>query len=149
MSSKPNNKEIPADVLTVWAYQKSNIPVGTMLHEHFRKIIKDNPEFFPWESKYDTIPKEVHDAHKTEKNAYINDKLEKERQEREKDGEGSNTYHTYSVLVTMPSRPDYERACKDFVKKKREVENQVIAEKRKLKQIWDKHYAPYGLQFRG
>lgn len=64
-------KDIPSEVLWVFALQYSCTPVGTSVFEECERIIAKYPEFFPWETKYNSIPQEVHDAYRIENNGGV------------------------------------------------------------------------------
>jgi hypothetical protein len=59
-------KNIPNEVIEVWAYQMSKRPVGTETYKRLQDIINKYPEHFPQEHIYNSIPNEVHIKYREE-----------------------------------------------------------------------------------
>lgn len=57
-------QDTPNEVLWVLLSPKM---VGSDTYEEIERIIAKYPEYFPWETKYNSIPKEVHEAYIKEK----------------------------------------------------------------------------------
>ena len=62
-----NYQNVPSDVLMVHSLMLiQHIPVDAATYAKCKKIVDNNPLYFPWEAKYHSIPKEVHEAYNKE-----------------------------------------------------------------------------------
>jgi hypothetical protein len=143
MSKEITFDDIPLDVWEVWAIQIVGQPVGMATWTRCDEIIKNNPEYFPWEHKYESIPKSVHEAYKAEAflpwDFYPTD----------------NKDAFTGVIPNLPPpnpEPQPQRTISELfgllIRQEREAQDRKRAEKKKAKALWDKHYSKYGLEYR-
>jgi hypothetical protein len=140
---KIHDDGIPEDVWFVWI--ASQQPMGLEMYEKCQKIINENPKYFPWEHKYNSIPKEVHEAYLDEKYPNRHEPFI---------GGGSVGRGILELINEQPvSFADTEE--KSLVEIFESVINfQETARKQREKQyqkdkaLWDKHYKKYGLKYR-
>ena len=59
-------KDIPSEVYEAMCIGSLSI-VGMELYNRYQEIVKKYPEHFPWETKYNSIPSEVHEAYAIER----------------------------------------------------------------------------------
>lgn len=134
--------DVPLEVWEVWAIQLVGQPVGMKTWNRCNETIKRYPEYFPWEYKYDKIPKEVHQAYDREAHPERYEPLNLENRE----------WFTGIIPNIPPPEPQPERTISEMfsllVKQEREAEDRKRAEKKKAKAIWNKHYYKYDLEFR-
>lgn len=127
---------IPNEVVWVYIIQWGKQAVGSNTYEEMERIIEKYPKYFPWEHKYKSIPKEIHEAYRREKNP-----------DRDKpivcSGEGLLAQIKTSKVM-KPSELNIEKFFKDLeddYKKEQE-------KKDKNKVLWDKYYSKYDLEYR-
>jgi len=123
--------------------------VGKKLYDRANEIQLKYPEAFPWEAKYRSIPKEVHEAYQQELSAY--------HRSQPSLFEGA-PMGIIAISKWMEEQNQKERErTKDFTPKQRidELMDSLRAkEKREAldlksrKRIWDNHYKPYKLAYR-
>lgn len=144
------DKEIPYDVFQVQIMEHYGALVGEETYEWAMEVIKNNPKYFPWWAKYNSIPQEVHDAYRAE--AFPPITWESWSQNANK-GDG-----IMEVIRRAEAKPEIipEEKPKslteliDFVYEMEEHQKmkEELARKEK-KALWDKHYKKYGLEYRG
>jgi len=62
------NEDIPKEVMYVWVAQShNNGMMGSEMYNECKRIIKLYPKYFQWEHKYESLPKEVHEAYLEER----------------------------------------------------------------------------------
>lgn len=153
--------ETPSDVAWVWVIQQSGQPVGLQTYEEIERVIDENPEYFPWEHKFKSIPKEVYQAYRFEAFppreltdeefllCYNNENLiNKEgnpsgKSIMEQIGENKPT-----LLKTLTGKEIADMFRKSLKEDEKRLQD-AKTEHNRLKAIWDKHYAIYKLEFRG
>lgn len=144
-------QDVPADVQMVWAHQYSKMPIGLDTLNRMKEIIRANPEYFPWETKYDSIPQEVHDAYRKEKNAEF-DKIWKEF--------ASHNEKYIGIIPSMLKAGEHipeimqvpEKSISEIMSDLFKMEDYKRQQKRKQheedKALWDKYYKAYQLEYR-
>lgn len=133
-------EKIPDEVM--WVLMVSSGFVGRSTYDKCQEIISRYPEYFPWEHKYKSIPKEVHEAYLDEVNPlrhepivilegglHLRDQIRKE-------------YISINKTVTQK---DFEDMFNEMAK----MEQERIEKRKKEKALWDKHYKIYGLEYKG
>jgi len=129
---------IPTEVQEVMVYNYVKY-VGRETMERVRIIIDKYPEWFPWEHKYKSIPQEVHDAYFAEKYPKPDFKSSTKGIYEQMKEKPVNTNLTIDSLRDMLNKLfDYDR------------ERALIREyeKQKDKELWDKHYSKYNLEYK-
>ena len=137
-------KDIPDEVLWASVIISTSHGIGVDTYEKIEEIIAKYPEYFPWETKYNSIPKEVHQA-------YIKEKYP----DRDKpivctsDGEGLYSKIKNEPFVYRKYTPE------EIVEWFRQLDtittnarNAAIVQRKKDKKLWDKHYKKYNLEYR-
>ena len=136
--------EMPKEVQLVLAIQYHNQPVGLDTLKMIDDVMSRNPKYFPWEIKYKSIPREVHEAFRNEcyppKNWEANIPY----------GEGIfaeiNKYNLSQSPITEESLAEMFKLMKESENNRHREEK---AEKLRVMKIWDKHYKKYNLEFKG
>ena len=126
--------DVPLEVFEVWAIQTAGQPVGMSTWDYCDAIIKKYPEWFPWEHKYDKIPKRVHEA-------YCKELMEPQPVEQE-----SGLPVTVQQIKESPVSFTEMISCLFKSEQKRRESQQ--RERKRRKSIWDRHYKKYKLEFR-
>ena len=138
--------ETPEDVIWVWSIRLSCKYVGQKTMLKIDKIINENPEYFEWEHKYKSIPKEVHEAFQNE------------------------CYPKTNPPSVFYTGEEYKKNLEDFIAQKepeQPLTNEIIMkiignihdiemkrleeekiERNRVKVIWNKHYSKYKLEYR-
>lgn len=129
---------MPLEVQEVIAYSYVKY-VGRETMERINTIIDKYPEWFPWEHKYKSIPKEVHDAYYKEK--YPNPDFKPlvkgiYEQMKEQPRETTFTINSLREIFNRLFDDDNEKALLRQYKKQQD------------KELWDKHYSKYNLEYR-
>lgn len=142
--------KIPDDVYHVKFIQHCGQPVGSETYNWCQEVISKNPQHFPWEHKYKSIPQEVHDAYYLERNGESREDQMNRIFKRPQFEEGKGIR---STIVTIPPNPplnwdDLVQALKDSHKRELDQIEKARKDRIEHKKIWDKHYKPYGLEFR-
>jgi hypothetical protein len=136
-------KDIPHDVLWVWMINGAKQPIGKQAYDKATKIIDDYPEYFPWEHKYSKIPQEVHDAFERECFPERFKPIEYKH-----NSQGLNEIMNQPITQTKLTQQDLI----DFFYKMEELEQkrrkEMEEKEKRAKEIWDKHYKKYGLEYR-
>lgn len=142
-------EDIPEDVWWVWTIQWCGYPVGLDTWEKAKAIMKANPDYFPWETKYDSIPQHVHDAYFKEKNAWMT-KLYKETRPESFIGIIPSIMKMDEAMKEYQPEPpkSLSEMLRDLAKMEDDKRRREEEEYAKNKSIWDKHYKPYGLEYR-
>jgi len=131
---------IPKEVAEAMCIRMSRF-VGKARMDRYQDIVARYPEWFPWETKYRSVPQEVHDAYWKEKYPPLDfskprkglwEQINKKPQKIKK-GEAQSIVEMLEELFKIE-------------KKQRKKE---IARKKKDKKLWDKYYKPYKLEYRG
>ena len=146
---KTNN--IPHEVAWVLCVQMGQMPLGRDGYKKAQEIIEKYPEHFPWEHKYKSIPKEVHDAFESE--CYpergkpiesIFDDLEEGLGLREQ----VKNQTCATAIPTKLTKDDFVRFLDEMEEAERKRKEEERAEEIRVKNIWDKHYKKYNLKYR-
>lgn len=129
---------IPAEVQEVMVYNHVKY-VGRETMERIRTIIDKYPEWFPWEHKYKSIPQEVHDAYHKEKYSKQDLKLSGGIYERMKEQTYINTSFNIDFLNNL-----FNKLCNY------DAERELLRQykRQKDKELWDKHYSKYNLEYK-
>lgn len=129
-----NYKDTPEEVLWVWCLPKT---VGSDTYEKAERIVKKYPKYFPWEHKYESIPKEVHEA-------YWNEKYPDRNKPIECTGIGLKEQLKKSNSYKPITKEYFIKWCKDFTN----IYQEELLNKKKDKDLWDKYYKKYNLEYR-
>lgn len=127
---------IPAEVQEVMVYNHLKY-VGRETMERVRTIIDKYPEWFPWEHKYKSIPQEVHDA-------YYEEKYPKRDLELPSKG-------IYEQMKQTPVSFTIDSLCELFDKLYDDNDEKALLrqyKRQKDKELWDKHYSKYNLEYK-
>lgn len=110
--------------------------MGANLYNKIKDIIERYPQYFPWEHKYSSIPEDVHKAYREELEVTLSLYLDREKP-------------IYSPPKDNGDFYEYMQACIDFIHQCgiRNIDERIAANKIE-KEIWDKHYSKFGLEFR-
>lgn len=150
------SKEIPAEVWLVFSIQYNGVPIGTTAYEHCQKIIDKYPEHFPWEHRYKKIPQEVHDAYNKEKGFSSESLLMKtplfDDVKSNPDGGIFQAMKEQEVQMKKQREEDkgkdFRQLFTEFYEALGRGEETRRKEVKRSMDIWNKHYKPYGLEFR-
>jgi hypothetical protein len=147
-----NVNDMPEDVAWVWAIQMVDRPVGFDTLTEMKAIIKANPKYFPWETKYASIPQSVHDAYWEEKNIGVRKLWDETFTHTPEDGGFIGIIPTIMKMAEAPPIPQQERSWTELfntlLKEEQDKRESEKATLKKEKSLWDKHYKPYGLEYR-
>lgn len=141
-------EDIPSEVWWVFSILMSGHPVGMKTCNEIHAIIEKYPEHFPWEHLYKSIPESVHDAFSREcyperyrpfEEVFADVNSQKGLMQQIRDTPLFKTPSTQQELIQM---------FDNYEKRLRDDHNKKIAEQKRIKSIWDKHYKKYGLECR-
>lgn len=142
--------DIPKEVLYIQMMEASPFPwyVGIDEYNRVEAIKKKYPEHFPWHAKYNSIPKEVHDAYRNEVNPGWNkplvfDDIPYGNGIEAQINECGNTPSSFELTTK-----DVANIFKDFIEASSKRDEEARKEKERIKKIWDKHYKKYNLSYR-
>lgn len=143
-------REMPEEV--AWyavAYGLSRgIGVGRKFIERMQEIEEKYPEWFPWEQKYKSIPKEVHEAYRKEKLGFdINNLGEWRDKELSKGWLTMLEEDAMIVEFNIEDKP-IQTLLDEAWNEMEKVKLRVIDDEKKDKALWDKHYKKYKLPWR-
>lgn len=148
---KESFKDIPAEVWQVQMLQIHKTLVSPATYKECLRIIEKYPECFPWEAKYRSIPKDVHDAYIKEcMNEWMRPFIETQVGPYPKFND-----RTFKSMVSVGAqkRENYEsldavQEFKNFFENMNEQEEKRAKQEREARELWDKHYKKYGLNYR-
>lgn len=142
-------EDIPQDVQWVWAIQAAGRPVGLDMLSKIHAIIREHPTYFPWETKYDSIPKEVHDAYWSEKSAWM-DEMWQSKRDSGYQGLIPTIMQMDEIAHEPPATPQVSLSemLDNLLKRQEDEYKRQKEENAKNKTLWDKHYGPYKLEYR-
>lgn len=148
-------KKIPDEVLAAWLISQNRF-LGSESVSMLEATITKYPEYFPWEIKYRSIPKEVHDAYNREANGeWFEFKANKGTpailtgQQYHDANMGLIQYVEKKGMVAYSSLKNF--TMNDMLEWVRRMDKADDEKRKRLKaeiSIWDKHYKPYGLEYR-
>lgn len=139
-----NAINIPQDVSWVWAIKYSRVAVGIETYNRIEEIIKEYPEFFPWENKYASIPNCVHEAYRNEKYPPWGGIIKK----------GKNGKGIWELMQEKPKRRrktkciDIRQVIQEMFEHQEKCRRKEERQKKKDRKLWDKYYKPYRLEYR-
>lgn len=135
--------DIPSEVWEA-VYIASCGAVGLEMYNRYQEIVKKYPEHFPWETKYNSIPSEVHKAYAIERDGGTFEELIAKAKANALENP------TFSENRIDTSKPFSFRDVFDtMVKNENERREKKIEQEKKNKTIWDKHYSKYNLEYIG
>lgn len=148
-----NIYDIPEDVFWVWNIQLSRFLVGIDTWDKANEIIKANPKYFPWETKYHSLPKEVHDAYWNEKNTEADKKWSEYLKDQEQNGDFIGLLPTIMSMDKVKEYPpeppkSLSEIFRDLFKQQDDERKRREQEDARNKALWDKYYISYGLEYR-
>lgn len=122
--------------------------VSSKEYDRILAVKRKYPHLFPWQAKYDSIPKEVHEA-------YHKDVLDESGWG--KDFKIKNVSHGDGLLKSMvntgaekPKEPfDLRKAFNDLFEMEERREKEAEERRKKDEALWDRHYKKYGLKYKG
>jgi hypothetical protein len=134
---KNNKEKIPQEVLEHFSVSAVPIRIGAKLYQRLLMIEEKYPQWFPWETKYKSIPQQVHIAYQKEAGLYRdpNQKIECK----------SNGLTEIVKNITLKALTLEDLNFHKRIEDKRKEEDRLNKESKK---IWDKHYSKFELEFR-
>ena len=137
-----NLQDIPNEVLWVYYIEKYVHYVGSDTYDKATEIIAKYPEYFPWETKYNSIPKEVHEA-------YIKEKYP-DRDKPIPVGEGLIAEMKKSKVKYYNDYlgKSFDELWQDLLNIEQQIRVKEAERYKKAKKLWDKHYKKYNLEYR-
>lgn len=123
--------------------------IGMSTLEKIKEIRKKYPDWFPWETKYDSIPKEVHEAY--EKEAHPDKNIFDASLEINTKGIDSPPWRDEQIEhtpLTIKDIEDVVKALDDAYKEDWKRREKDRMELKRIRKIWNKHYGKYGLKYR-
>lgn len=134
-------KDLPSEVR--WVYGIQTFPyIDIETYEKAQEIIGRYPEYFPWEHKYRSVPKEVHDAYWEELNML---NVEYNHHESEM---GIQCLINEIRKKTDEPKKELQDMVADWFDEMNKEAAQMAALEDKIKRIWKKHYGIFGLKYR-
>jgi len=128
---------IPKEVVEAMGIRMSRF-VGKALMDRYQDIVARYPKWFPWETKYRSVPQEVHDAYWKEKYPPL---------DFSKPGKG-----LWEQINKKPKKTKKTQSLTEMLEELSKIEEKrrkkEIARKKKDKKLWDKYYKPYKLEYR-
>lgn len=136
--------QIPDDVAFVWTVCMQTY-CGADTYNQCRQIVRDNPQWFPWEHKYASIPNEVHEAYRKEI------ELHNEENKVLLPNNGNGLIPTILAEAEKRYYPPKDESFATMFRKwwddAAEQRRKEFEEKEKSKAIWNKHYSKYNLEY--
>lgn len=132
--------DAPSDVLEVWVLQSLNQPVGLSTYERMKATIKKYPEYFPWETLYNSIPDEVHNAYRKEVDPTWGEPIDWEKYR--------NVKESPPIVLKPYEGGDIAKMFDELFEAENKRRDEELAERKRRMKIWKKHYSKYGLDYR-
>lgn len=139
------SRGIPEEVVWVMLVEMYCSVVGFEVMDRINEIKGRWPKYYPWEARYNSIPKEVHEA-------YLGEVFKRD--------DWFGVSGEIGGLEDMVNRggseykelteDDFVSFIKDLDEREREQEEEERRRRdREDKALWDKYYKKYGLKWRG
>jgi hypothetical protein len=110
--------------------------------ERRKAAVLKYPRWFPWETRYNSIPQEVHDA-------YLKETGFGDVRDTVPTGEGLIYLAEKQGEYQLPTFEETKFNILNWIKQKEEAETKARLEEIRRKAIWNKHYRKYNLTYRG
>lgn len=126
--------------------------VGMDQYNKIKEIQNKYPEWFPWETKYDSIPEDIHEAYRREAFPWLYEPISIATLPEDEYVPKSIMEWSESAPVTDTPEFTYEtfiKAVKETYEHLKEEDRKYREAKIKAKKLWDKYYKKHGLQYRG
>lgn len=137
-------KDFPEEVWRVQIIMATRQYVGGETMDQLERVIKKYPEYFPWETTYNSIPQEVHDAY--QKEAFPEKFKPIEFIENNKKG----VQKAIEECLQKPANLALTfQDLEDFIQSMNKLEREKAERQRELERIWNKYYKKYKLRYRG
>lgn len=153
MKKKKGSKDVlcpgvPRYVVWVWFLELHHPFVGSKTYHKIDCIQRAFPSYFPWETKYRKIPKEVHEAFSRE---CYPERYKWETEEKSEDGiksgKGILAMIQESTMINPPE-PLTEKMLMNFISDMNKIQKDRMKRKKEIGRIWNKHYSKYGIECR-
>lgn len=157
MNKKFTFENMPAEVY--WAmFLRFGPPIGVKTYDKYKEVVAKYPKWFPWETKYDSIPKHIHDAYSIEmgfkeQNYYVPGGVNASHYLDDKYIPVGNGLEDQIMAATYVTTDEIKEASleylKDFFNDLENNQKKREAEERRSREIWNKYYSKYRLEYRG
>lgn len=154
MTTQTDWNNMPEEVYWIKCLQISTPYIGIDTYNKALEIQEKHPEYFPWETKYKSIPKEVHEAYSKEAYPETHREPRKVFEDFEKgDGikAGKGLMETiregHTTVTNLPTMEEMREAFKDMERREEAHKEKKRKENLRLRKIWKKHYKKYNLDF--
>lgn len=118
--------------------------MGLLSYNFCKEIERKYPEEFPWQTLHDSIPKEVHEAYYTERHACFREMFERKQID--------NSPGIIPSIIQYKVGTNSPKSLNELIRQLFDMEDDIDAKNKadlqKDKELWDKHYKKYGLEFR-
>ena len=135
---------IPEEVWKVQVIVTTRQYVGGKTMDEIKRVIKKYPEYFPWETTYNSIPQEVHDAY--QKEAFP--ERFKPIEFGENDGKGIQKAIEESLQKPVKMAMTFQDLA-EFVESMNKHKRERAEREKEIERIWNKHYKKYKLRYGG
>jgi len=137
-------KDTPFEVIEAQCYLWAKNPVGGDTYNRIVKTVEKYPEYFPWETKYNSIDESVHKAYENEKELLYKSFFPTTPMDIQP-GEGIYAWSKrISAEVISYNKPvDWDELFKN-IKNRQERHEDFSKAKKKL---WIKHYKKFNLKY--
>jgi len=135
-------KDIPFEVIEAQCLLFLKNPVGMETYKRVEDTVKKYPEYFPWETKYNSINKSVHENYDKELSVLFDSFYPRTPMDI-KPGEGIVAWESRQKVVKWGEPVDFDELSKNLTNKLNKDSDFKIAKKI----LWDKHYKKYKLKY--
>lgn len=136
-------KNLPANIIEAMFHLSNGSQVGLETYKRVHQTVEDYPEYFPWETKYNSIDKSVHEKYEEELSSLFKSFFPPTPMDIQS-GEG---IYAWSMRMTEEACKDQEpfstKTIKAFTDK---IDKESNFKKAKQK-LWNKHYKKYNLRY--
>lgn len=133
-------KDLPANVIEAMFHLSNGSQVGLETYKCVEETVKQYPEYFPWETKYNSIDKSVHEKYEDELSLLFKSFFPPTPMDIQP-GEG---IYAWSKRVSEESFKNKEPFSTKTITDKINKEYEFKKAKEKL---WNKHYRKYKLKY--
>jgi len=137
-------ENLPEDVAIVMAYLWTKTPVGSETYKRIEETVKKYPDYFPWETKYNSIDESVHRAYENEKELLYKSFFPQTKMDIQP-GEGIYAWskRRSQEVISYNTPVDWEELSKSMQDRQKRDEDFSKAKKK----LRIKHYKKFNLKY--
>lgn len=136
-------KDLPVNVIEAMFHLSNGSQVGLETYKRVEETVKQYPEYFPWETKYNSIDSSVHEKYEEKLSSLFNSFFPPTPMDIQP-GEG---IYAWSMRMNEVSLKNQEPFSTKTIKAFTDKINKQYEFKKAKEKLWNKHYKKYKLKY--